>query len=123
MFTVTYAQLNAWLTAFLWPFVRIAALIATVPVIGQTVVPARVKIGLSAFLALIVAPTLGPMPQVTVFSASGIWIMVNQIMIGSALGLTMQLAFAAVDMAGAIIGLQMGLGFATFFDPGIELVG
>jgi flagellar biosynthetic protein FliR len=118
MFTVTYAQLNAWLTAFFWPFVRIAALIATAPVIGQTSVPSRVKIGLAAFLALIVAPTLGPLPQVTVFSASGIWIMVNQIVVGAALGLTMQLAFAAVDMAGAIIGLQMGLGFATFFNPG-----
>lgn len=31
MFTVTYAQLNGCLTAFLWPFVRILALIATAP--------------------------------------------------------------------------------------------
>ena len=31
MFSVTYAQLNAWLTAFLWPFVRILALVATAP--------------------------------------------------------------------------------------------
>ena len=31
MFTVTYAQLNAWLTAFLWPFARIAALLAERP--------------------------------------------------------------------------------------------
>lgn len=117
MFTVTYAQLNAWITAFLWPFARIAALVATMPVISQSSVPTRVKIGLAAFLTLTVAPTLGPLPQVTAFSASGVWIMVNQFVIGAALGLTMQLVFAAVEFAGTLVGLQMGLGFATFFDP------
>ena len=35
MFSVTYAQLNVWLTSFLWPFVRILALIATAPVLSQ----------------------------------------------------------------------------------------
>jgi flagellar biosynthesis protein FliR len=117
MITLTYAQLNAWITAFLWPFARIAALVATAPVISQSSVPTRVKIGLTAFLTLVVSPTIGPLPEVTVFSASGIWIMVNQIVIGAALGVTMQLVFAAVELGGALIGLQMGLGFATFFDP------
>jgi flagellar biosynthetic protein FliR len=118
MFTVTYAQLNAWLTAFLWPFTRIAALIAAAPVLGHTAIPARVKIGLAAFMTLIVAPTLPAMPQATVFSAAGVWILATQLLIGAALGFTMQLVFAAVEMAGTLVGLQMGLGFATFFDPG-----
>lgn len=117
MFTVTYAQLNAWLTAFLWPFTRIAALIAASPVFGHTALPARVKIGLAAFVTLIVAPALPAMPQATVFSAAGVWIMAMQLLIGAALGITMQLVFAAVEMAGTLVGLQMGLGFATFFDP------
>ncbi len=118
MFTVTYAELNAWLTAFLWPFTRIAALIAAAPILGHTAIPARVKIGLAAFMTLIVAPTLPAMPQATVFSANGVWIMATQLLIGAALGFTMQLVFAAVEMAGTLVGLQMGLGFATFFDPG-----
>jgi len=117
MFTVTYAQLNAWLTAFLWPFVRILALVATAPVLGHTSVPIRVKIGLAGFMAVIVAPTLTAMPPVTVFSAPGVWILVNQVLIGAALGLTMQIVFGAVETAGGVIGLSMGLGFATLFDP------
>ena len=117
MFTVTYAQLNAWLTAFLWPFTRIAALVAAAPVLGHASLPARVKIGLAAFITLIVAPTLPSMPQVTVFSAAGVWVLVMQLLIGAALGFAMQLVFAAVEMAGTLVGLQMGLGFATFFDP------
>ncbi|MFC0402612.1 flagellar biosynthetic protein FliR [Paraburkholderia rhizosphaerae] len=117
MFTVTYAQLNAWLTAFLWPFIRILALVASAPIFGHTSVPIRVKIGLSGFIAMIVAPTLGAMPQVTVFSAAGMWILVNQLLIGLALGFTMQIVFGAVETAGGIIGLGMGLGFATQIDP------
>jgi flagellar biosynthetic protein FliR len=117
MFSVTYAQLNGWLTAFLWPFVRILALVATAPVLGHMSAPTRVKVGLAAFITLIVAPTLGPLPQVAVFSAAGVWIMVNQFLIGAALGFTMGIVFAAVEATGAIVGLGMGLGFATFFDP------
>jgi flagellar biosynthetic protein FliR len=117
MFSVTYAQLNAWLTSFLWPFVRILALVATAPVLSHMAVPTRVKIGLAAFITLIVAPTLGALPQVTVFSADGVWIIVNQFVIGAALGVTMQVAFAAVDAAGEFIGQQMGLGFAMLYDP------
>ncbi|MEM5439637.1 flagellar biosynthetic protein FliR [Paraburkholderia diazotrophica] len=117
MFSVTYEQLNVWLTAFLWPFVRILALMATAPAFGEKSLPIRVKIGLAAFVTIIVAPTLGAMPQVTVFSAQGVWIIVNQFLIGVALGFTMQMVFAAVEAAGAFMGMSMGLGFATFFDP------
>ncbi len=117
MFTVTYAQLNGWLTAFVWPFTRILALIAAAPLLGQQAVQARVKIGLAAFTTLIVAPTLGPMPQVTVFSAEGVWILANQFLIGVALGFIMQVVFGVVVTAGDLMGLGMGLGFATFFDP------
>lgn len=45
----------------------------------------------------------------------------QQILIGIALGFTMQFAFAAVRTAGEIIGLQMGLSFATFVDPASHL--
>ncbi|MFP6557580.1 flagellar biosynthetic protein FliR [Paraburkholderia sp. B3] len=117
MFTVTYAQMNAWLTAFLWPFARILALIAAAPVLGNASLQARVKIGLAAFTTLIVAPTLGPMPQATVFSADGVWILANQFLIGVALGFIMQIVFGIVMTAGDLMGLGMGLGFASFFDP------
>jgi flagellar biosynthesis protein FliR len=117
MFTVTYAQLNAWLTAFLWPFTRILALVATAPLFGNAAVQTSVKIGLAAFTTIIVAPTLGAMPQATVFSAAGVLIIANQFLIGAALGVTMQIVFTAVQATGEFVGLGMGLGFATFFDP------
>jgi flagellar biosynthesis protein FliR len=96
--------------------VRILALVATTPVFGNMSVQTRVKIGLSAFITIIVAPTLGAMPQATVFSAAGVWIIVNQFLIGAALGLTMQIVFTAIQATGEFVGMGMGLGFATFFD-------
>jgi flagellar biosynthesis protein FliR len=119
MFSVTYAQLNGWLTAFLWPFVRILALIALAPIFGNTSVSVRVKVGLGAFITLIVAPTLPAMPQVTVFSANGVWIIVNQFLIGAALGLVMQVVFATIAATGELVGLNMGLSFASLFDPSL----
>jgi flagellar biosynthetic protein FliR len=42
---------------------------------------------------------------------------VQQLVIGLALGFSVRLVFAAIEFAGEIVGLQMGLNFAGFFDP------
>ncbi|MCA1978190.1 MAG: flagellar biosynthetic protein FliR [Thiobacillus sp.] len=117
MLSFTDAQLNAWLTAFVWPLVRILGLVMVAPVFGHRSVPAQVKIGLGVFLALIVSPTLPAMPDVGLGSWQGLLILVQQLLIGIAIGFTMRVAFAAVEAAGEIVGLQMGLGFASFYDP------
>jgi flagellar biosynthetic protein FliR len=115
--SLTDAQLNAWLISFIWPLTRILGLIMVAPAFGHRSVPGRVKIGLGVFITLIVAPTLPPMPDVGLGSWHGLFILVQQLLIGIAIGFAMRIAFAAVEAAGEIIGLQMGLGFASFFDP------
>src|SRR5215831_3418893 len=96
VFSVTSAQLTAWLVAFLWPFVRMLALISTAPVLGEATVPRQVKVGFAAVFAILLSPTLGPMPDVPVVSAGGVWIIIQQVLIGAAMGFTMKLVFAAV---------------------------
>ncbi|HQT00044.1 MAG: flagellar biosynthetic protein FliR [Hydrogenophilales bacterium 16-64-46] len=117
MLSFTDAQLNTWLVAFVWPLVRILGLLMAAPVFGHRSVPARVKVGLGVFIALIVSPTLPPLPDVALGSWQGLFILVQQFLIGLAIGFTMRVVFAAVELAGEIVGLQMGLGFASFFDP------
>ena len=117
MINLTDAQLNAWLISFLWPLTRILGMIMTAPIFGHRSVPARVKIGLGIFIALIVSPTLPPMPDVSLGSWAGLLILIQQMLIGIAIGFTMRVVFAAIEAAGEIVGLQMGLGFASFFDP------
>lgn len=110
-------QLDAWLAALVFPLVRILAMISSSPVLGNKQVPARVKIGLSVLLAIIIAPTIPSIPQVALGSPQGLLIIIQQIIIGVAMGFTMRLIFTAVEMAGELAGLQMGLGFASFYDP------
>ena len=117
MISLTEAQLNTWLISFIWPLTRILGLIMVAPVFGHRSVPARVKIGLGVFIALIVSPTLPPLPDVGLGSWQGLLILVQQMLIGIAIGFVMRVVFAAIEAAGEIVGLQMGLGFASFFDP------
>jgi flagellar biosynthetic protein FliR len=113
----TSAQLTAWTVAFLWPFVRMMTLISTAPIFGETWVPRPVKVAMAALLSLVIAPTIGPMPDVPIVSIGGVWIILQQILIGGAIGFSMRLVFTGVLAAGEYIGLQMGLSFASFFDP------
>ena len=117
MISFTSAQLDAWLAALIFPLTRILAMIASSPILGNKQVPARVKIGLSVLLAIIIAPTISEMPPVSIGSPQGLLIIIQQIIIGVAMGFTMRLIFTAVEMAGELSGLQMGLGFASFYDP------
>ena len=116
MFQFTSEQWLEWLSMYFWPFIRIMALIMTAPILSERSIPKRVKIGLGLMITFIVAPSL-PANDTTIFSASAIWLIFQQLLIGIALGFTMQFAFAAIRTAGELIGLQMGLSFATFVDP------
>lgn len=117
MISVTSAQLSAWLALFIFPFTRIIALIASSPVLGNKQIPVRVKVGLALLLTVIIAPTLSAQPNVEAASALGFVVLLQQILAGVAIGFTMRLIFAAVEMSGELAGMQMGLGFASFYSP------
>lgn len=101
---------------FFFPLVRVLSLIMIAPITGEHSVPAKVKIGLSLLIVFLL-----PLPPVdnaiTIFSFTGVWIILQQVIIGTVMGFTMQLAFMAIRFAGELIGVQMGLSIATFFDP------
>jgi flagellar biosynthetic protein FliR len=117
MITFTSAQLNAWIVLIAFPLTRILALIASAPVTGNQQFPLTAKIGLAVLLTILVAPTLPTPPVIAPGSAYGVLLLVREILLGVGMGLAMRVVFAAVQMAGDIIGLQMGLGFAQFYDP------
>lgn len=118
MVEVTFAQLHGWLVALLWPFMRITSFLVASPLWGHSSVPNQAKIGLALLITMVVAPVLPPMPDVPIVSWAGFGLVVEQMLIGVAIGLVMHVVFAVVQAAGEFIGLQMGLAFATFFDSG-----
>jgi flagellar biosynthetic protein FliR len=117
MITLSTADINMWIAALLWPLTRILGLVAAAPLFGNASVPASVKVSLGVLLALIVTPTVPALPAADPMSMAGLLILVQEALIGLAMGFTVRIMFAAVEMAGEISSLTMGLGFATFFDP------
>lgn len=115
MIDITFAQLQAWLSLFLWPFMRISAFVMVAPLLGHSSLPSHVKISLAAILTLVISATLPAMPEIPLVSWASLGIMVQQMVIGMGMALAMMIAFAVVQVAGEFIGLQMGLAFASFF--------
>ena len=68
-------------------------------------------------IAIAITPALPPMPNVEPGSGLGLLILAEQMIIGFAMGFSMRLVFSAVDLAGTMVSTQMGLGFATAYDP------
>ncbi|MCX7177648.1 MAG: flagellar biosynthetic protein FliR [Proteobacteria bacterium] len=117
MISFSSVQLDSWLAIFMFPLARILALLATAPVFNNAGLSAQIRLTIGLAIGLALAPALPPMPPVSPGSWLGIIILAQQILIGVVLGYTLRIAFSAVDMAGELIGLQMGLSFATFYDP------
>ena len=117
MLTFTEAQVLAWITPLLWPFLRVLALFGSMPVIAPRSVPMRVRVALAFLIALAAQASLPEMPAIALDSGAGVLAIAQQLLIGISLGFAVRVVFAAVELAGEVIGLQMGLNFAGFFDP------
>ena len=117
MISFTDAQLMGWLNPILWPFLRALALMTSLPVFSQRSVPMRVKVALAFFIAIAAQASLPAMPVIPLGSALAWIVVLQQVLIGVSLGFAVRVVFAAVEFAGEVIGLQMGLNFAGFFDP------
>lgn len=117
MLTFTEAQLMAWLSPIFWPFLRILALFTTAPVLSMRSIPVRVKIALAFFVALTAQATLPVVPTIALDSHQALNAVLQQVLVGAALGFAARIVFAAIEFAGELIGLQMGLNYAAFFDP------
>lgn len=114
---VTEAELLSWVSAFIWPLVRIGALFLSAPIFSLTSVPARVRVILAVALTFAVIPMLPPSPDIAMFSYQGMAVTVQQTLIGVATGFILQTVFAAVNFAGQGMAYSMGLGFSLTFDP------
>lgn len=114
--TLTAATILEAVSQYVWPFIRIGALLMVMPVIGGAFTPARVRVLLAMAVTGVIAPTLGPVPAVEILSIEGLLLVGRELLIGAVMGFAVQLVFDAIALGGQIIAMSMGLGFAVFVD-------
>ena len=117
MLTFTDTQVLGWITPLLWPFLRVLALFGALPVFAQRGVPMRVRVALAFLIAFCAQATLPAMPVIPLDSGPALLAVMQQLLIGLSLGFAVRVVFSGVEFAGEIIGLQMGLNIAGFFNP------
>ena len=113
----TDAQINAWVGSFLWPLFRVASFLMVIPIVGTQLVPMRVRIGMAFVITIVIAPLLPAVPQVGALSFQAFYLTLQQIFIGSLFGFMFVMLMQVFVIAGQMIAMQMGLGFASMVDP------
>jgi flagellar biosynthetic protein FliR len=107
---------------FLFVLVRVAAMLFSIPFLDSRYVPAMLKAGLAVAVSVLIVPRLGAgvLPQ----NINGLQLaagIAGEIALGLIIGLTVQLLFAGVQLAGQMAGFQMGLAIANVIDPASDM--
>jgi len=102
--------------SFLALIARIGGLIAAMPILSGKTVPLKVKVAVVLGLGVVLAPVihLPPIPFDIGLIAAGL---AGEMAIGLTIGLAVRLFFSALELAGELVGVQMGFGIVQLFDP------
>jgi flagellar biosynthesis protein FliR len=117
MLHFTAAQIDTWLASLIFPLARLLGLLAAAPLFGNRGIPLRIRVALGLVVTLAIAPALPPAPTLPTSGWLALAMLARELVLGLAMGFVLRLVFAAVDLAGELIGLQMGFSFASFYDP------
>jgi flagellar biosynthesis protein FliR len=117
MITLTTGQLDAWLAQLLWPFIRIGSCLMVAPAFGALFVPPRIRIVLAGAITLLIAPLIPSPADIAPLSPAGFVVTIQQVIIGIAIGFSLQVLFDAVTLGGQLLANSMGLSFAFNTDP------
>lgn len=117
MITFSEAQIAAWLSPIFWPFVRVLAVFTAAPIFSSRAFPTRARIALAFLVALASESGYPSSAVIALNDARAPGVLLQQVGVGLSIGFAVRVVFAAVELAGEVIGFQMGLNFASFFDP------
>src|SRR6201996_8178585 len=103
---------------FMLVFARVGAMVMLLPGLGESNIPVRIKLAIAVLLTLIILPLHRAAYQIDTQSMPALLVlMIHEIVVGVVLGATARVTLSALQVGGAIIAQQMGLGFVTSVDP------
>src|SRR3569833_651745 len=99
-------------------FARVGAMVMLRAGLGETNIPTRIKLSIALLLTLIILPLHRNAYNVDMGSIAPLLVlMLHEIVIGIVLGATARVTLSALQVAGAVIAQQMGLGIVISVDP------
>lgn len=116
--TFFVAELVEMLQTFMWPFVRISAVMMTAPLFSQRAMNLRLRILVGFVLTWMIYPFID-IPQVDPFSIGALYGLFNEVTVGALMGVTLQIVTAAIVVSGQAVSSSMGLGMANMMDPNL----
>ena len=113
-FNVNLAQLQMFFLVFL----RLGAILMSIPIFGGKNIPIVFKAGLAISVSIILFPILEleAIPSYDQAIPFGIGVL-SEIMMGVIIGLSVNLIFSGIQLAGQLVGYQMGFAIANVMDP------
>jgi flagellar biosynthetic protein FliR len=106
------------LVLFMLLFLRTTSAIVLAPVMGHVAVPVQTKVGLGVFMAIVLYPLMTARGiQVDLALGPLAVLAIQEVVTGLAIGFASGLIFAGAQVAGELIGFDLGLSLATTFDP------
>ena len=102
-----------------WLFVmtRIGAAMLAAPLFGAGGVPMQARVVITGAVAVLVCAWTPVVAPPALLSATGIMMVLGEVLVGLTLGFVLQLSFAAPTIAAEVIGGAMGMAMATAVDP------
>ena len=106
------------LQLFFLVFLRVGAVLMSIPVFDSKSIPLFFKIALAFTTSMALFPILElePLPLITNFFAMGVSV-AGEILLGLVIGFSVKLIFAGIQLAGQLAGYQMGMALANVMDP------
>ena len=114
---VASSTIMQYLADLLLPFMRISGLFAAMIGISAKSVPPTTRALLTLFLTMLIMPLVPPSPIVELFSVGTFLLVFQQLVIGIAIGFISNMVLNTFVLAGQIVAMQTGLGFASMVDP------
>lgn len=117
MLEVDATHIGAWVAGFVLPFVRISTFLMAAPIFGTQMVPRRVRMAIALGITWLIAPLLPKIAPIDAVSIPAMLAVMREVLVGLALAFLLQLFMQIFILAGQVIAMQMGLGFASMMDP------
>lgn len=107
-----------WIATYLWSFSRIAAMLMVMVAVGSRTTPKRIRLFYALAVTVAVFPILPVAPiNIELFSIESAFIVLQQVLIGIAIGTISIFVVQTFVVAGQVIAMQTSLGFASMADP------